>query len=289
MSGRGFYLLTWGLLTLFVPVVGFSQEAPTPPSSQMRVLICYPGGSARAQDAESTTDVMLRVVEEIGDWPKGSMTSLFTTKINECEKHLDEQEPQFAITTLGTFLAYREKLNLVPLVQPVINGSSSEKYRIMVRKGTFNSVESLEGKTVGGALVGEPVFFKRVIFKGKVDPETFFTLKSSRRVLSSLRALVKGDLDAVVVNSQQYRALGSLPFASELEVAFTSEEVPLVGVVANGQKTTPDERTRFSQALSKICTHQEGKQLCELFGVGTFIPADTKAFQKAIDLWNVPH
>ncbi len=289
MFGRGFYLLTWVLLTWFVPVVGFPQEAQTPSSSQMKVLICYPGGSARSQDAESTTDVMLRVVEEIGDWPQGSMTSLFTTKINECEKHLEEQKPQFAITTLGTFLANREKLSLVPLVQPVINGSSSEKYRIMVRKGTFNSVENLEGKSLGGALVDEPVFFKRVIFKGEVDPETFFTLKSSRRVLSSLRALVKGNLDAVVVNSQQYRALGSLPFASELEVAFTSEEVPLVGVVANGQKTTPDERTRFSQALSKICTHQEGKQLCELFGVGTFVPADTKAFQKAIDLWNVPH
>jgi hypothetical protein len=215
------------------------------------------------------------------------MTSLFTTKIKECEKHLDEQKPQFAITTLGSFLGHREKLNLVPLVQPVIDGSSAEKYRIMVRKGTFTSIEKLEGKTVGGALVDEPVFFKRVILKGKVDPEAFFSLKSSRRVLRSLRALVKGTLDAVVVNSQQYRSLGSLPFADELEVAFTSEEVPLVGVVANGHRTTPDERARFSQALSKICTHREGKQLCELFGVETFVPADTKAFQKAIDLWGV--
>ena len=287
MFGRGLYIVTGVLLTWFIPGMGFSQESQTPSSSQIKVLICYPGGSARSQDAESTTDIMLRVVEEIGEWPKGSMTSLFTTKINECETHLDEQKPQFAITTLGTFLAYRKKLNLIPLVQPVINGSSSEKYRMMVRKGTFNLLENLQGKTLGGALVDEPVFFKRVILKSKVDPETFFTLKSSRRVLRSLRALVKGNLDAVVVNSQQYRALGSLPFAGELEVAFTSEEVPLVGVVANGQRTTPDERTRFSQALSKICTHREGKQLCELFGVETFFPADIQTFQKVIALWDV--
>ena len=287
MSGKGVSMVFWILLAWFVPVMGFSQEIKTPSPGQIQVLICYPGGSARSQDAESTTDIMLRVVEEIGDWPTESMTSLFTTKIKECEKHLDEQKPQFAITTLGSFLAHRETLNLVPLVQPVVDGSSAEKYRIMVRKGTFTSIEKLEGKTVGGALVDEPVFFKRVILKGKVDPEAFFTLKSSRRVLRSLRALVKGTLDAVVVNSQQYRALGSLPFADELEVAFTSEEVPLVGVVANGHRTTPDERTRFSQALSKICTHREGKQLCELFGVETFVPADTKAFQKAIDLWGV--
>ena len=280
--------MTWVLLALLLPGVGVTQEVQAPTSGQMKVLICYHGGSARSESAQSTTDIMLRVVEEIGEWPSGSMTSLFTTKITECEIHLDEQKPQFAITTLGTFLAYRKNLNLIPLVQPFISGSSMEKYRIVVRKGTFTSIEQLKGKTLGGSLVDEPAFFKRVILQGKVDPESFFTLKSSRRVLRSLRALVKGDLDAVVVNSQQYRALGSLPFASELEVAFTSEDVPLVGVVANGQRTTTDERNRFSQALSKICDHKEGKQLCELFGVEKFVPADVQAFKKVIELWDTP-
>ncbi len=285
MLGKGFNMMTWVLLSLLVPGMGLAQEVQTPPSGQMKVLICYHGGSARSENAQSTTDIMLRVVEEIGEWPSGSMTSLFTTKITECEIHLDEQKPQFAITTLGTFLAYRKKLNLIPLVQPFIDGSSSEKYRIVVRKGTFTSLEKLKGKTLGGSLVDEPAFFKRVILQGKVDPESFFTLKSSRRVLRSLRDLAKGDLDAVVVNSQQYRALGSLPFASELEVAFTSEDVPLVGVVANGQRTSEDERNRFSQALSKICDHREGKQLCELFGVEKFVGADMQAFNKVIELW----
>ena len=288
MLSKGFNMLTWVLLAWFVPGMVVAQEVQAPPSNQMKVLICYPGGSARSQDAQSTTDTMLRVLEESGDWPPGSMTSIFTTKITDCEMHLDEQKPQFAITTLSTFLTYRKKLNLIPLVQPFIDGSSAEKYRIVVRKGTFTSLEKLKGKTLGGSLVEESAFFKRVILQGKVDPESFFTLKSSRRVLRSLRALVRGDLDAVVVNSQQYRALGSLPFASELEVAFTSEEVPLVGVVANGQETTTDERNRFSQALSKICNHQEGKQLCELFGVEKFVPADAQAFKKAIDLWDTP-
>ena len=88
-----------------------------------------------------------------------------------------------------------------------------------------------------------------------------------------------------MVNSQQYRALGSLPFASELEVAFTSEEVPLVGLVANGKRTTADERNRFLQGLAKMCEHREGRQLCELFGIERFVPADEQAFKKTIDLW----
>ncbi len=284
--GKRFQMLTVMFLAWSVPGMGFAQEVQTAPSSPMTVLICYPGGSARSQDAQSATDTMLRVVEEGGDWTPGSMTSLFTTEIKECETHLDEEKPQFAITTLGTFLAYREKLDLIPLVQPVINGSSSEKYRIVVRKGTFTSIEELKGKTLGGSFVEETVFLKRVILQGKVDPASFFILKGSGRALRSLRALVKGDLDAVMVNSQQYRALGSLPFASELEVAFTSEEVPLVGLVANGKRTTADERNRFLKALGKMCEHREGRQLCELFGIERFVPADEQAFKTIITLWN---
>jgi ABC-type phosphate/phosphonate transport system substrate-binding protein len=281
-------MLTVMFLAWSLPGMGLAREAQTAPSSPMTVLICYPGGSARSQDAQSATETMLRVVEEGGDWTPGSMTSLFTTHIKECETHLDEEKPQFAITTLGTFLAYREKLDLIPLVQPVINGSSSEKYRIMVRKGTSTSIEELKGKTLGGSFVEETVFLKRVILQGKVDPASFFILKGAGRALRALRALVKGELDAVMVNSQQYRALGSLPFASELEVAFTSEEVPLVGLVANGKRTTADERNRFSQGLAKMCEHREGRQLCELFGIERFVPADEQAYKKTIDLWGAP-
>ena len=265
-----------------------AREAQTAPSAPLTVLICYPGGSAQSPDAEAATESMLRMLEEAGGWTAGSMTGIFTSSVKECGMHLHAQNPPFAITTLGTFLQYREDLSLIPLVQPVVGVSSAERYRIMVRRGTFTSIQELKGKALGGGLVEEPQFFKRVILQGMVDPESFFTFKSPGRVLHSLRALAQGDLDAVIVNSQQYRALGSLPFAGELAVAFTSEEVPLVGVVANGRMTTADERNRFSRALSQICSHPEGKQLCELFGVETFVPADLQAFQKVINLWQSP-
>jgi hypothetical protein len=95
-----------------------------------------------------------------------------------------------------------------------------------------------------------------------------------------------GRLDAVIINAQQHSALSLLPFADELQVVFTSEEIPLVGVVANGQRTTAGERNRFSQALSKMCTHQDGKLLCELFGVEAFVPVDMTAFGTVFHLWD---
>ena len=273
------------LIAWLLPGMSLAQQSQIAPPSPITVLVCYPGGSVRTLDAKSAMDSMLRVLEENGGWASGTMTSLFTSNIEDSEEFLSVQKPQFAITTLGTFLQYREKLNLTPLVQPRIQGSSLDKYRIVVRRGTFNTVEELKGKTLAGLLVEEPVFLNRVIFQGRVDPVSFFALKSSRRVLRSLRDLAKGDLDAVIINSQQYSALGSLPFADELQVIFTSEEIPLAGVVANGQMTTADERNRFSHALLKMCEHQDGKQLCDLFGLEGFVPADTADFAKAIHLW----
>lgn len=288
LLNKCFYLLLGMLLACCVQVAGHAGEVQAVPSAPITVLICYPGVPAQSQDTDAATEAMLRVVEEVGGWSSGSMTGVFTSTVKECGMRLDEQKPPFAITTLGTFLAYRGKLNLIPLAQPVIGGSSAEKYRIVVRKGTFKSVQELKGRTLGGALVEEPEFLKRVILRGTMDPGSFSTFKSSPRVLHSLRALAQGDLDGVIVNSQQYRALGSLPFAGELEVAFTSEEVPLVGIVANGQRTTADERNRFARALSQLCSHREGKELCKLFGVETFVPADPHAFQKVVDLWQSP-
>lgn len=279
-------MLQWIIIAWLLPAVSFAQESKPAASSAMKVLVCYPGGVMRIQDAESAMGSMLRILEETGGWTPGTMKGLFATDVNDCKEILKEQKPHFAITTLGIFLECRQVLNLIPLVQPRINGSNSDTYRILVRKGVFSSLEELKGKTLGGLLVSEPEFLKRVVFQSKVDPVSFFELRESSRILRSLREVAKGELDAIIINSQQFRAIGSLPFANELLVVFTSGGVPLVGAVANKQVTTGDQRDRFSKALGRLCDHPDGKHLCELFGVDTFVPADMKAFREVIEQWD---
>ena len=155
VADKHFFILQWMLIAWLLPGMSLAQQSPIAPPSPITVLVCYPGGSVRTQDAESAMGSMLRVLEENGGWASGTMTSLFTSQIEDSEKFLSEQKPQFAITTLGTFLQYREKLNLIPLVQPRIQGSSLDKYRIVVRRGTFATVEELKGKTLAGLLVEE--------------------------------------------------------------------------------------------------------------------------------------
>ena len=265
---------------LLVPTTAFAKNAA------INILICYPGGSVRAKDAKPAMDSMIGVIESIGGWSKGTITTHFTAKINQCRKLLQEKNPEFAILSLGLYLENYKKHNLAPLTQPKIDNSTTDTYRLLIRKGTFKSLEDLKGKTISGQLLSELEFLKRIIFKSKIDPETFFTLKPTRRALRALRNLSKGKIDAVIVNQQQFNALSSLPFADKLEPVFTSEELPQMGVVVNQKKTSEDDRQRLSKALSSMCTHDQGKKLCELFGIDAFIPSEEKTFEQVITLWN---
>jgi len=261
-----------------------SFNAIAAPKPEM-IVVCYPGGAVNAKDANGAMSSMLRVVERVGQWPENSFNSLFTTKTDECRKQMAEKNPKFAITSLGLYLELRSQHNLVPVVQPRIKGRTSERYRVMAQKGKYKSLDELKGKTVGGTALEEPSFVGKIVFAGKYDPATFFVLKSSNQAIRALRALDKGELDAVILNEQQFGGLASLQMKTPLEAIFTSEEIPLMGVVANSATTTAEERARFGKALEGMCTDAEGKKLCDLFGVESFASVDVAVFEPMVKLW----
>jgi ABC-type phosphate/phosphonate transport system substrate-binding protein len=230
---------------------------------------------------------MLRVIEETGDWPQGTLTSQFTSRVDECRRLLREEDPPFAILSVGLYLEHKDKHHLVPVAQPNINGKTTETYRIVVKKGKYRSLEDLRGKALGGSLLTEPLFLRKIVFRNELDPQEYFELKNSRRPLRALRELSKGELDAVMVNQQQYESLDSLTFAKELDPVFSSEPFPLAGLVANSKRTSRDERDRLTRSLSAMCAHAKGKDLCRLFGVADFVPADDGAYDQVMKLWEV--
>ena len=264
------------IASLLLPFAANAAPAPE------MIVVCYPGGSVNAKDANSS---MLRVVERVGQWQTNSLNSLFTTKSDECMKQIAEKNPKFAIISLGLYLELRTRHNLVPVVQPKIKGSTHERYRVMVQKGKYRSLDELKGKTLGGTPLAEPSFVGKIVFAGKYDPTNFFVLQPSNQAIRALRSLNKGELDAVILNEQQYSGLASLHMEPPLEAVFTSEEIPLMGVVANAATTTAEERLRFGKALEEMCIDTEGKKLCELFGVESFATVDAAAFDPMVKLW----
>lgn len=271
---------------LMPSLVGLLWLAVAPPARGAQpILVCYPGGPVDAAEAGNALGSMLRVVERVGQWKSGTFESAFTSRADECRKLLSERKPAFAITSLGLYLELAARHHLVPVVQPRIKGQTAERYRVMVKKGAFADLAALKGKSMGGSVLEETEFLRRIVFAGRIDPVKHFVLKPSRQALRSLRALAKGELDAVLVNQQQFDALGGLPFAKELEAVFTSEAIPLMGLVADEKATNASERERLTRALQGMCQDAEGKKLCELFGVESFEPVKPGTFDAARTLW----
>nr|WP_305907532.1 PhnD/SsuA/transferrin family substrate-binding protein [Methylomarinum sp. Ch1-1]MDP4520294.1 PhnD/SsuA/transferrin family substrate-binding protein [Methylomarinum sp. Ch1-1] len=228
---------------------------------------------------------MLRVVERIGQWQENGFNSRFTSQTDECRKLMTEYEPKFAITSLGLYLELRKRHNLLPLVQPRINGRTSERYRVLAKQGKYNSLDQMQGLSLGGTVLAEPAFIDKIVFAGQYDLAQHFHLKPSKLAIRTLRSLDKGELDAVILNEQQFSGLSALHLQSPLEVVFISADIPLMGVVANGSATTEEERARFSLALQHMCSDSEGQKLCELFGVESFNPVDDAVFEPLFKLW----
>ena len=267
------------IASLLAPLI--TNAATTPEA----IVVCYPGGAVNIKDANGAMNTMLRLVERIGQWQENSFNSLFSTKTDECRKLIAEKEPRFAITSLGLYLELRDQHHFVPIAQPTVKGLNNERYRVMVQKDKYKNLDELKGKNLGGTVLEEPTFIGKIVFAGKYDPSTFFVLKTSNQAIRTLRALDKGELDAVILNEQQFGGLSSLQLTSPLEAVFTSEEIPLMGLVANNTTTTEEERTRFGKALVEMCSDAEGKKLCESFGVDSFSSADASNFDPIIKLW----
>ena len=280
MKGKSFLSPRWlGVL------LALTSPLHTAWSASNEIVVCYPGGPVGDSEANSAMAAMLRVVERVGEWPANSFTSVFSARSDECRNLLTTHKPSFAITSLGLFLEQRDAHHLTPIVQPRLQGATAERYRLLVRKGQYAKLDDLKGKAISGTVLDEPEFLKKIVFAGKIDPATYFALKPTRQAIRALRSLDKGELDGVLLNGQQYAALGSLPLQSPLEVVYTSAETPLMGMVANTQTTKVEDRERFAKALQKMCADTDGKKLCVLFGVDAFVPADTAAIEPMIKLW----
>ena len=245
------------------------------------LVLCYPGGNVKERDAKPATDQMLRVVEKLAGWTENLFTTEFTSEAEKCDT-LMAANPDFAIVSLGYYLTHEDKL--VAMVQPKIDGKTTETFRVLARKGTFTSMDALKGKKLGGTPFAETAFVEKVVFEGKY-PLAGYTLDKSTKALKTLRDLSEGTVDAALVTDQQYSSLKSHPLNQGLEVIFTSKALPLMPMVASKTKTSADDRKKFTATMEKFCSTKDGAQFCEMFGIKGFVKTDEKTFNEARSLW----
>lgn len=264
-------------LLLSLCLLGLSSVAAA--AEQASVLVCYTAGPIDTTQAQGAMGSIMKVVERLGGLPADSFTTKFVANMADCYKALADK-PHYLFPSSELYLSKQAEFGFDPLVKPFIADLPNDTYYIMVKKGSFKNIDDLKGKSLGGAVLGEPLFLQRVVFENKFDPQSYFTLVDTPRPKKALKEIAqgKGKVDAVMVNAQQYNAMKQLPFFSELEIAYTSPKIAQLGLVAS-KYANKDTAAKVKTALEKLCSDEEGKGLCNVFGVQQFVSTSRSDYQ----------
>ena len=255
-------------------------------SSERRFLICQAGGVTTADDAKPYIEGFGKYLAKKLGWDADTYEVRFET-VN-CLKTLETWKPAYATIPLGDFLAAEARLGLKPLVLAKVSGKTSTRYRLLVKKGTYADLDALKGKILTGNMVGDAAFLSRVIFKGALDAAAHFVLKQKKRPLKAIRKVARGKADAALVDALQFDSLQALAVFQKLEVIFTSEPIPNLGLVhIEGAAKGADVAT-FKDALIAMCSDPEGSEICKTFSLEGFIDAKAGALQEVRNLYRGP-
>jgi ABC-type amino acid transport substrate-binding protein len=280
-SGAG--PLAAALIALAVAFAASPARADEPDTRSF--LLCHVSGVSDASEAQPYVEKFGRYLARRLGWKPGSLEMRFEAGRKKGLKALDASPPGFATVSVGMYLARREALKMKPVVLARINERTTDRFRVLVKKGSYGSLDELKGKTITGDLVDDVAFVSRIVFQGRYQADKDFKLKYAKRPLRAIRKVARGRVDAVLVNAVQYESLKELPLFDKLAPVFESQDIPNLGLV-HLQGRVPDfEALKLTEALVGMCDDEEGGKICETFGIEGFDKTNEEAFSSLIEAY----
>ncbi len=251
-----------------------------------KFLVCHASGVTSREEAQPYIDGFGAYLAKKLSWQPDSYQVQFENNRRSGVKALESFKPAFAAMTLGMYLENEKKFNLKPLVMARVGGKNTNKYRVLVKKGQYASLDALKGKMLVGNELEDPVFLSKVVFAGKIDAASHFKLSNTKRPLRAIRKVSRGKADAALVDGSQFESLKSLPMFNELQVVYESEELPNLGLAYVDGRAKPAEVDAFRSALIGMCKDPDGAKICETFKLGGFEAASSAMIEKVRAMYN---
>jgi ABC-type phosphate/phosphonate transport system substrate-binding protein len=184
---------------------------------------------------------------------------------------------------LSFFLPNRNWLKLVPVASVDYAGSEMEKFYLTVQKGKYKSIGDLKGKTVASNVFKEDKrFINKFIFNNKIDAYSYFKTSFTTSVRGSVRNLQKGKLDAIILNHRDYMKFKDRKDFESLEVLYTSDDIPSLGLMMNDSTYNRSMKDKFLDAVIKMNSMQEAQTMFKANGISGFRKINTGLIDNAI-------
>ncbi len=210
---------------------------------------------------------MFRYLEKKIGLEEGNIEGNYTNSRKKCLAEL-KKRPAVVFPSLPIFLEHRRALGLEPVAQLKVNGQVKDHFYVMARKDSaIDKPEALSGKTLTGTHLGSSTFAVDIVLEGKAKN---LKLKPKRLGLRSIKAVIKGKADAVLLDGTQYTALKGTTLAESLQVVHVSKPLPTPPVTVIEKKAPKGFARKLGQALVDMTTDPEGKEVVRLFRIEGF-------------------
>ncbi len=247
-------------------------------------MIVTPPGVELGRDGARYVDELVAIVSRAMGLNPGELKGSAFGDSEAAARAIAAHQDCFVLGSIGFYAAHRASLSLSPLLALQRADNAPERYRVIVKKGRYDSLDALKGKTLAGSPLFESARFVDVAaFGDTLRARDHFLLKPSKRPLREVRALVSEKVDAVLIDGAQFSSLGALPIFESIAVLHTSEPLPSLGLMARGTDRVKSLAPRMIEAAQALCAHEEGKSLCKSFGIAGFERADTAAIDAFAD------
>lgn len=240
-------------------------------------MVCSPGSPGTSDDARARMDAFAAAASTRGG---GRIAAIYEPAEDACVERLGSAA--LGLVALPFFLAHERELGLVPRLQVVAAGRPAlEHWALVGPRGRISRPGALAGYTIVSSAAYAPAFIRGVVVGGFGAIPADVKLEQSTAVLSALRRAASGEPVAVVLDGTQLAQLGSLPFASRLQVIAQSPAMPAGLVVTVDARVPAGTWSGIERALIGLSSDRAATPVLGAIEVARFEPVDSGALAQA--------
>jgi len=246
------------------------------------LVVCSPGSPGTTAEAQPTMDAFAAALAARAGMPATSLGAVYDESEDSGVTRLRAKEAAIALVSLPFYLKHEKELALRARLQAAPKGRPGmERWALVAKKGRVASPAALEGFTVTSTAGFAPAFVRGPALGSWGRIPAGARIVQSAAVLSALRRAAAGEPVAVLLDGAQEAALGSLPFASDLEVVTRSPPLPAGVIAAVDARLTPKSWSSVEAGLRNLPSGAAGAEALDAIQMSGFTPLDEKALATA--------
>src|SRR5271168_1644711 len=221
-------------------------------ASLATLVFCAPGYPGASGDAQPLVDQFAGAAAAASGWPAGSLAAVYDPTEEGGLAKLAQADAILAFVPYPFFVEHAAQLHLTPLVQAdVTDIGPQQRWTLVVKSGRVAGPASMAGYTLLSVAGYAHDFVRHSALEAWALPPDV-KIEPTGQILSALRRVAAGEPVAALLDQTQAAALPSLPFASELQAATQSPELPVAIIAVVGTRVTAARARALQAGLLKM-------------------------------------